>query len=398
LKHSGLTQPHPRPLKVLHLIETLGSGGAERLLYTNLKNLDARHFQSCVVTLFAEGTHFREAIRELGVETIALECRSRRDVVRGIVRLGDQIRIRKPDLIHTHLLSANLVGRVAGRFHGIPVISTIHNPDYEPHAFFTGARATRAKQLFARELDRWTARWCCSHLIAVSKYVQASVARHLRFEPITVIYNPVDLDALEGPHRGREQLLQEIGLPPDAKILLNVGRVSPQKGLIDGIRALPAVLRAFPDAHLLTVGATGDSGWVKTVLDAAIELGVREHVHLLGSRRDIGDLLRACDLFVFPSMFEGMGIALIEAMAMGCACIATATGPIPEIISDGVDGFLVPPQDTSRLASAICESLAHPERAREVGRAAAESARRRFQAAPAAEQLAVIYRSVTNTQ
>src|SRR5262249_43075353 len=114
----------------------------------------------------------------------------------------------------------------------------------------------------------------------------------------------------------------------------------------------------------------------------------------LGARRDIPNLLRSCDLFVFPSLYEGLGISLIEAMAMGCACIATRTGPIPEVVRHGIDGWLVPPTDADSLAEAICLLLGDVEKRRTLGKAAADSARARFHPEVATGRLEGIYESV----
>jgi len=185
-------------------------------------------------------------------------------------------------------------------------------------------------------------------------------------------------------------------LPDDSLILLNVARVSPQKGLLYALRALPAILKRYPSAQLLSIGATTDPAWHAQLQREATELKVSDHFHLLGTRRDVIDFLRACDVFVFPSLYEGLGIALIEAMAAGCACVASAAGPIPEVITDGEDGILVPPRDTEAIASAVCRLLEDQQLRERLGAAASESALSRFQPQQSAATLTRIYReSVT---
>ncbi|HLM56289.1 MAG TPA: glycosyltransferase family 4 protein, partial [Pyrinomonadaceae bacterium] len=122
--------------------------------------------------------------------------------------------------------------------------------------------------------------------------------------------------------------------------------------------------------------------------------GLEGDVHILGARRDVPDLLRACDVFVFPSLYEGLGIALIEAMAAGCACVTTDTGPLPEVVRDGVDGLLVPPSDHEALARAVNSLLDDPARRASLGEAATRSALERFQPQQAADRLTEIYESV----
>jgi glycosyltransferase involved in cell wall biosynthesis len=106
------------------------------------------------------------------------------------------------------------------------------------------------------------------------------------------------------------------------------------------------------------------------------------------------DFLRACDIFVFPSLYEGLGIALIEAMAAGCVCVASNTGPIPEVVQDGNDGVLVPPGDVERIARVVCSLLGDPIRRAELGSAAKQTAFSRFQPQEQAEQLTRVYESL----
>jgi glycosyltransferase involved in cell wall biosynthesis len=121
---------------------------------------------------------------------------------------------------------------------------------------------------------------------------------------------------------------------------------------------------------------------------------VADHFHLLGAQQNVVDFLRACDIFVFPSLYEGLGIALIEAMAAGCVCVATNTGPIPEVIQNGKDGILVPTADPDALARAVCDLLGDPVRRSQLSAAAKQTAFSKFQPKQQAEQLTRIYESV----
>jgi glycosyltransferase involved in cell wall biosynthesis len=118
----------------------------------------------------------------------------------------------------------------------------------------------------------------------------------------------------------------------------------------------------------------------------------------LGSRRDVIDFLRACDVFIFPSLYEGLGIALIEAMAAGCACVASSAGPIPEVVRDGEDGILVPPGNSEAIAAAVCRLLDDETLRKRLGDAAVKSAFSRFQPQKSADELTRIYQSVLATK
>jgi glycosyltransferase involved in cell wall biosynthesis len=384
-------------LRVVHLIEALGPGGAERLLYTNLKHFDTERVESTVITVFPHATHWVEPIRALGVPVVCLDCRGPRDIPKGVRRLRAWLRENPTDLIHSHLWTANIIGRVAGRFSRTPVISSIHNPDHEPGAWADGADVNLMKRRVVRELDRWTAHAACDRMIAVSEYVKRSANQHLgvSLEAIEVVYNPIDVDLLKTPPTAdRAELLRALGLPSDSLILLSVARVSPQKGLIYALRALPEILKQYPAVQLLSVGATTDPAWHKQLEQEAAALGVADRFHLLGARRDVIDFLRACDVFIFPSLYEGLGIALIEAMAAGCACVASAAGPIPEVVTDGEDGILVRPGDPQAIATAICRLLADESLRVRLGTAASESALRKFRPEQSAATLTRIYQEL----
>lgn len=384
-------------VSVVHVIETLGSGGAERLLYTNLRHLPAARFRSTVVTVFDAPGWWTEPIRQIGVRVESLGCRDYKSLPAGVAKLKPLLHKENANLIHTHLWAANVVGRVAGRLTGVPVISSVHNPDYEVEAWTDGSAVSVRKRKAFRALDRWTARFGCNRMIAVSQYVRHSAHRHLRFplERIELLYNPIDLEEIQqSPRRNRRDLLVELNLHEQSEVLLNVGRISPQKGLLYAIRALSLIKGRFPRLQLLAVGATSDATWLSHLQRVAESEGVADRVHFLGARSDIPALLRACDLFVFPSLHEGLGIALIEAMAAGCACVASATGPIPEVVRHSKNGWLVPPGDAESLAEAICTLLPDPGRRQALGEQAAAETRERFEPGRAAARLAEIYESV----
>jgi glycosyltransferase involved in cell wall biosynthesis len=390
-----------RQLKVLHLIEGLGSGGAERLLFTNLKHFEPGAAVNLIVTVFTGEDFWAAGLKGLGAEIRTLNCRSRKGFVAGVWRLIKLIREFEPDIIHTHLWTANVIGRIAGRITGVPVVSSIHNPDYEPESVNDGSGVGQLQRKVLRGLDRWSARFGCSRMIAVSSYVRQGASEHLRFplEKIDVIYNPIDIDVFAGVSETRKnELLASIGVPANSLLLLNVGRVAPQKGLLYAVQALERIASRFPNTHLISVGTTGDAEWCSRIRDEAARIGLTDSVHLLGDRSDVADLLSICDVFVFPSLHEGLGIALIEAMATGCACVASDIGPIREFIDDGKNGLLVPPKQPVELASRVIELLEHPEQRQLLGEAARETVLRKFQPSPAAARLGSVYLEVADAE
>jgi hypothetical protein len=204
--------PETNPLRVAHLIETLGPGGAERLLYTNLKQFDPKQIQSTVITVFPHATHWQKPIEELGVPVVSLNCRSSRDIPKGVGRLRKWLRANETDVIHSHLWAANIIGRVAGRLSKVPVVSSVHNPDHELQAWTDGADVSLVTRHAVKALDRWTAYFGNEKMIAVSDYVRQSAHRDLHFslDAIELVYNPVDVDLLAAPvRRRRHEVLGE---------------------------------------------------------------------------------------------------------------------------------------------------------------------------------------------
>lgn len=377
------------------MIEGLGSGGAERLLHTNLRYLDPAAVESEVVTVFSAGDYWRGRIEELGVGVRSLDCGGYRGIPAGVFRLRKLIKKTRPDVIHTHLWAANVIGRIAGRLAGVPVISSIHNPEYEPEALATTSPAAKRKIEIARLTDRWTARFGCRRMIAVSEYVKECTVLRLGFpeDRIDVLYNPIETsDAKEAASRA--EILKSFGLAEDAVLLLTVARLSPQKGFVHAVRAMPEILRAEPRGRLVSVGAHGDGAYKEFVKNEIASLSVADSVVLAGERKDIDGIIAACDVFLFPSLFEGLGIALAEAMAAGRACVSSRIRPLDEFVNDGENGLLIEAADPEEIAKAVISLMGDDEKRRSMGASAASTANRMFQPEPAAARLTEIYRLV----
>lgn len=389
---------HGAPIRVLHLIEDLGAGGAERLLFVNLSRLNRGCFSGIVCHLYDRALHWRQPIVDLGYPVLSLKMTSIRDLPRGVARLSRLLHEHPVDVIHTHLYGANLVGRVAGALKGIPVVSSLHNPDYEPETFKDNASLSPAKLRFLNWLDRLSSRLARPEFVAVSQYVRQSAIRRLGIpsDRTRVIYNPIDLSTF-APSASvvarAVQLRAEFGLASGDPVLLCVARLDPQKGLRYLIEALPALVGPFPRMAALFIGG-GPPSAQASLLELAEARGVRSYVHFLGVQTDVRPYLEMCDLFVLPSLYEGMGIALVEAMAMGRACVATRATAVPEVVSEGESGLLVAPANPSELATAIARLLNDPILRSRMGAAGRRLALERFDVANNIGQLEAVYRAV----
>jgi glycosyltransferase involved in cell wall biosynthesis len=350
----GASATAARKLRILHVITTLGVGGAEKHLLWLGRGLVERGHDVRVAWLKGRG-ELAGAFAEAGLATERLGGAAGED---GEVRpwaawraLARRVREWRPDLVHTHLLKADALGALAVR--GVPLVSSKHNDERAllrlPVSIVHG--------LLARRVAR---------TIALSDHVARFTERHGRVPPgrITRVYYGVDPGALRA-RCTRDEVRRALGVPPDAQVVVCVGRIAPQK---DHATLLEAMARV-PGAHLLVVGGDpfGDGEAQLAALVERSELASR--VHLLGIRHDVPDLLGASDLFALASLWEGLGLVFLEAMAVGLPIVATRVSAVPEVVEDGVSGWLVPPGDVEALAAALRAALADPRARAERGRA-----------------------------
>lgn len=384
-----VVRPSPvAQLVVVHVIDTLGSGGAERLLVTNLRRLKRSDLRHVVVTVSAADDHWRAEIEKLGIEVKCLEASRWVDLPVAIWRLRRILQTQRADVVHSHLLIGNLVGRIAGRSAAVGVISSIHSLGHEVDVWRGEGFHRPWRQEVLRFLDAATARLCADRLVAVSPCVHESIRRRLRFPAarMTVIPNPVELaDDVDRP--------DALPTPSEARLVLTVARIVPQKGIVDSVLAI-SKLSGPAAPHLLIAGSTVNAGYTRTVLDEARRLGVSSRVHLLGPRSDIPALLRRADLFVLASRSEGFGIALAEAMAAGRPCVVTSIQAFRDLVEDGRTGLLVDVGDVDALADAMRDLLRDSDRARKLGDAAREDILRRLDPEALAVVLEELYHDV----
>jgi glycosyltransferase involved in cell wall biosynthesis len=344
-----------RPLRIAHVIETLGTGGAERLVADVVRRLDRARFESRVFPL-DEPLDLRGEIESGGVEVDPIRVAPRRRPVACLRALARALRRFGPDVVHTHLYYGNVMGRIAARLAGgAPVVTTLHNPDYTFEARRTPL--FRARKL----LDRWTGARNAA-LVAVSRAVAEDFRRHMGWPNIRVVPNGVDLRSFApgGDTRAAAEW------PSPGLRLLSVGRLHRQKGHRVLLDAMARARSTGATLSLLVAGEGAERGPLEA---QAAGPGLHGHVRFAG-RRDVRPLLAAADVFVFPSLYEAVGIALLEAMACALPVVASRTGGIPEVVEDGVSGVLVAPGDADDLARALAELERDPERRRRLGVAA----------------------------
>ena len=364
------------PARVLVLAKGLGRGGAERLLVETARRLDPERFHVEVAYLLPWKDALVPELAAAGVPVHGLRGAGLRGMAWPL-RLRRLVRNGRVDLVHTHMPLPAAVARLVLPGRRPAFVHTEHN-------------------LWSRY--RWATRWANrltyrrnAAVVAVSEAVAASIGSTR--VPVEVVVHGVELVAPAVDAAARLRARSALGLDPDVPVVGTVGNHTAKKDHATLLDAVARLATDVPDVQLVLVGSgplTGELG------ARAQRLGIAERVHLVGSRPDARELLAALDVFALSSRFEGLPLALLEAMAAGLPVVATTVGGVPEVLTDGVDGLLVEPGDAGALQVALGKLLADPALARQLGaraRLRAES----FDIDRAAERIVGVYETVLSS-
>lgn len=346
------------PIRVLQFLDDSQPGGGMIQLHQFARWIDRDKF-SLEFALPAEGP-LPDSLKEIGETVHPIDLNSRLDI-KGMKSLARLCRDRDVQIIHSHNARANVHARLARRFAAVPVqISTIHNS-----IFNYGVSVVR--QYLYVTAERQTFRWC-THVIAVSEGIKDSLVSRYRFPDgkITVVPNGVDLDRT-APQSDRAAILAQLKIPEDVKIILQVGRLTHQKGFDILLRAIAMLNDNQSDIIFLLAG---DGPLRQELQEMAHSLGIEAVTRFLGHQENIGNLLGAADIVTLSSRSEGMPYTLLEAMSAGCAVVATRIPGIEEVLKSGDLAVVVPPEDPGAIAEAITGLLDNTDRISKLGEAA----------------------------
>lgn len=368
-----------RPLRIAIVINDLLMGGAQQAVAAILDGIDRSRFDPVVYCLnrYGRGRPTLEAeFAARGIEVRWLST-GKTGIFKAAARLARRFRDRPPAIVHTHLVDATLAGIVGARLAGVPAV-VVH--EHQTHRMYSW-RVRVAYRLLRRFV---TLTLCYAPAVEEELFgtaaeltaAPASLPRH------ATIRNGVDIARLASVAAGSEAratLRAELGLGPDTLLVTSVARLVPWKGqrwLVDGFAQ---VADAFPRAHLCLVGEGPER---EPLLDQATRAGVRDRVHLLGARSDASRILAASDIAPLVMRYERcrpgetIGLAGMEALALGVPLIA-GRHPGGDIrVVDGVNAILVPPGDPAALADALTRLLGDPELRARIGAEGAATARR----------------------
>lgn len=358
--------------RVLVLIKGLGRGGAERLISESARFWDTDSFDYRIAYFLPWKNQLVAEIETLG---FAVECLGgKRGVGAGAVWRARKA-IRAVDLVHAHLPTTGIMARTISN---VPVVYTEHNVEDSYR------KAVRFVNRLSYRRNRAT--------IAVSQAVADSIAA-FRGPAVTLIPNGVNVHPVD-PSIPDARF--ELGLSRDDPLIVHVGNIRPHKGHSNLISAVAELKSRRPRVTVVSIGGEKRPGDLDRVRREAADSGVDDSIRFLGSRPDAVSFLAAADVVVNPSDFEGLPVALLEALSLESPVVATDVGGVGTIIQNQVTGLLVPPQHPSKLASAIARLLDDPDLARSLAAAGRRLVERDFGIEAMVRRTEDVYRSVLN--
>jgi len=304
------------------------------------------------VTLAPPGT-IATMFAEAGIETDVIDASRRGSLVPVVGKLTTLFRRWRPDVVVAFLYEAIVPARLAARLAGVPaVVSSIRNEYFGP----------RYRELVIRATERLSAATVVNSERVAGSLARRSIASR---QHLVVIHNGIDMSLFRPSPEARGGTRGSLGLANDEFLWLTIGRLAEQKAYPNLFRAFSALLERFPRSRLLVVGR----GPLRADLEDLVRRsGLQANISFLGFRSDVPSLLAAADAFVMASRYEGMPNAVIQALATGLPVVGTDVGGMPELIQDGVNGYLVPPAEPDDLASAMSKlALATPQERLEMG-------------------------------
>lgn len=361
----------------MRVVSRMNIGGPSRHVVLLNAGLDPTRYDTLLVTgtegstegslrdlAEAEGIRV-ETVPELGREISPLSD------ARTLMKLYRLMRRERPHVVHTHMAKAGFVGRVAAKLAGVPVI--VHT--FHGHVFH-GYFSPRKTEVFLT-MERACARMS-NRIVTISPRLQQEIAAYGVTSPerISVIPLGFDLAKYAAVQRDSGAFHQALDLPAQATLIGAVGRLVPIKNISLLLRSLVIARRAEPNLHLVLVG----DGEMRAALAAESKtLGLQDAVTFAGWQRDLPLVYADLAAVVISSDNEGTPASLIEAMASGCPVISTSVGGVPDIISDGETGRLVPPGSPEALAAALLALVREPEATQRMAAQARQFALSTFQ-------------------
>lgn len=366
-------------MKVLSVSTHCNIGGISNYMLTLAKALTARGVETLIAT---SGGNLEGELRRAGIphRTLAIDTKFELHpkVFLAALRLRRIVEDEKVDIIHAHTRVSQVAALLAARLTGVPFVTTCH-----------GYFRRRLRKVF----DTWG-----STVIAISGAVKQHLEEDLGVDAgrIALVYSGVDTARFDGEMSDDEvrEAKRSLGLK-DGPVVGTIGRLSPVKGQAYLVDALALLIAKRPAIQGLIIG---DGAEKEALRSRARALGIEDSVRFVSSNVDTRRFLSLMDVFVFPSVKEGLGIALLEALAAGRACVASRIGGIGDIITDGLNGLLTAVGDPPGIAGAVLRLIDDPALCRTMGQAGRRLVADRFTVERMADEVLKVYRQTVREE
>jgi len=359
-------------MNVVHINSERHWGGGEVQTYYLIKGLRDKGIKSTLVA--QPNSPLAVNASKDGITIKEIPMKGEWDII-AILKIRQLLRRIQPDILHLHTAHAHTIGLVAGRLAKVKKILVTRRMDFPIEGFISRLRYNKTDKI-----------------VAISQAVKdVLVESGIHEDKITVIHSTIDRTFFPV----KSNLRKELSLTVDTPLLGTVASLVERKGHCYLFEALAKASKRFPHAKLLVAG---EGPLEERLKNLAKTLGLEKQIIFLGFRHDIAEILSALDVFVLASVKEGLGVSLLEAGSYGVPIVATNVGGIPEIVKDGVTGFLVPPRDSKALTEKIVYMLAHRPEANIMGQQAKEWVRSNFSVEQMADSYVLLYESVTETE
>ena len=364
-------------MKVLQVTTHINIGGIANYILSLSGSLKSKGVDAVVAS---SGGNLEEEFRSRGIPHKLLDIKTKFEfgpkAILSAFRLAKVVKEERIDIIHAHTRVSQVSASLASRLAGVPYVTTCH-----------GYFKLRSRKIF----DTWG-----DKVIAISD----AVAGHLKNDlgvadgRIRLIYSGVDIVRFAHTYSETDKYeIRNISGLNNSPVIGSIGRLSKVKGQKYLIQAMAEIISGGREAQCLIVGDGEDKSELEKL---AVDLNIRDHVHFLSSTIDTPKLLSVIDIFVFPSVKEGLGIALLEAMAAGKACVASGIGGISDIIKDSSCGILAPVGDVGAIARSVEKLLDNKALQQEMGRNARNLVNEKFSLDVMGDKVIQLYKEVLN--
>lgn len=350
-------------IKVCHIITKLELGGAQRNTLHTVANLDTSRFEASLISgiggLLDSEAGSISHIRTYFIPSLIRRINPVLDIT-ALIGIYKTLKKIKPDIVHTHSSKAGILGRLAAKLAGVPVVlHTYHGFGFNDFQnIIVRSAYVVAERLAVNFTDRF---------IAVTKEdIKKGVGHGIGYEAgYSLIRSGIDITKYAADPAGKDALIKELELKRDDKVVTTIGPFKPQKNLGDFIKACAIVAAEAPKTRFFIVGDGRQRGMLEKLIK---KYDLSGKLTLLGWRKDIPQILSVTDIFAMTSLWEGLPRAILEAMCTGLPVVANAVDGVKEIVKDGETGYLIKPGDINDFAAKLKNLLKNPERAKSMGK------------------------------